>query len=56
MVRARGWPVRVVLTARFPTGALRAELLRRGAVALVERPRSERGWRKVLHTLRWGAA
>jgi DNA-binding NarL/FixJ family response regulator len=51
LVRDRGWPIQVVLTARYPTGAERAELLRRGAAGLLERPRTEKQWDRVLHAV-----
>jgi CheY-like chemotaxis protein len=51
LVRDRRWPVRVVLTARLLTGALRAELLRRGAAAVLEHPRTEKQWNKILQNV-----
>jgi hypothetical protein len=46
--RARGWPVRVVLTAEVPTPALRWVATRSGAAELLPRPHTKEEWRAVL--------
>jgi DNA-binding response OmpR family regulator len=51
MARDRGWPIRVVLTARDLTAPLQATVGRMGAAALLPRPETTDGWRAVLRTV-----
>jgi DNA-binding NarL/FixJ family response regulator len=53
--RQRGWPVRVVLTARQMTPHLRAEVARMGAAALLPRPETPADWRALLQTVARGS-
>jgi CheY-like chemotaxis protein len=48
IIREKGWPVRVVMTSRSLPAALRDELLRDGASALVGRPVTCRQWARML--------
>jgi two-component system OmpR family response regulator len=52
IVRARRWPVRVVLTARVAACSLRAEVLSMGAAGLLERPLTAKDWDRVLRAIR----
>jgi DNA-binding response OmpR family regulator len=54
VVRARRWPLRVVLTSPLASPALRAEVLRMGAAGLLDRPVTPRQWDKVLRTVAYG--
>jgi two-component system response regulator TctD len=50
-VREHSWPVGVVLTAGRPGRTLRAEVLRMGALALLEKPATVKQWARLLAAL-----